>query len=205
MQPTNSKKTIKKFITEGSDIVCQVLVTKDKVSCDVLLVTVEDEVYKDMASTPSFETSYEVRSSGALDVDMCVDDSTRDGVDHEVSDVDSISCYSAYLGGEHEVVQEMECEMIYNLLFETNATWSYDNPLFELDVDHALDSRSDMSIDCSVWDPCSASGFQTRLIEEISEMYMVRSAYSFTFDPHVHDLVAHVMDNLSDSLPCVEI
>lgn len=100
--------------------------------------------------------------------------------------------------------------MIYNPLFETNATWSYDNPLFELDVDHSLDSSSEMSIDCSVWDPSTASGFQTGLTKEISEVYMV-SVYNFSFDPHVldlfqmHSLVAHVMDNLYDNLPFAEI
>lgn len=41
-------------------------------------------------------------------------------------------------------------------------------------------------------------------------MYMVRSAYSFTFDPHVHDLfqmhasVAHVMDSLYDNVFCAK-
>lgn len=109
-----------------------------------------------------------------------------------------------------EVVQE-ECVMIDNPLIELEAAWSYDNPLFEFDNDHPLDSSPELSIDSGVWDPSSASGFQSRLIEEIFEVYMVMSAYIFTFDPHVHDLfqmhssVAHVMDSLYDSLSCTEI
>lgn len=42
-------------------------------------------------------------------------------------------------------------------------------------------------------------------------MYMVRSVHSFTFDPHVHDLlwmhssVAHVLDSLYDNLHCADM
>lgn len=54
-------------------------------------------------------------------VDVCIDDSTH--VDCEVSDVETISCYSTdqYSGEAH---------FVDNPMFDMDVVLSYDNPLF---------------------------------------------------------------------------
>ena len=100
-----------------------------------------------------------------------------------------------------KVIQEKP-EMILNPLLEVEAAWSYDNPLYGLDDDNSLDSSLEMSIVDSICDPTSASGLQTGLTEDISEVYMVRNAHNFIFFSHVHDLFmlhnsgVHVLNSL---------
>lgn len=74
-----------------------------------------------------------------------------------------------------------------NPLFESDVGLVYDNPLFYVDVDHTPDTSSYLGDNCSILDLSNESGFQTRLMEEFHNVYMVRSAYNFSFDPLVHD------------------
>lgn len=53
-------------------------------------------------------------------------------------------------------------QFVTNPLFEEDTTLAY-NLLFQIDVDHSLEPGPKMSIDCRIWDPSSASRFQTGL------------------------------------------
>ena len=107
------------------------------------------------------------------------------------------------------VIQE-KLEMILNPLLEVEASWSYDNPLYDLDDDSSLDSSLEMSIVDSIFDPTIALGLQKGLTEEVSKVYMVRNAHSFIFYSHVHDLYmmhnskTHVLNSWGDILSCMK-
>lgn len=80
-------------------------------------------------------------------------------------------------------------QFVNNPLFEADATMAYDNPLFQIDVDHTLDPSPELSSDRDVWSPVSVLGCQMQLMEEFFDVYTVWSTYNFAFDPHVHDLL----------------
>ena len=108
-----------------------------------------------------------------------------------------------------KVIQEKP-EMILNSLFKVEDAWSYDNSLYGLDGDSSLDSNLEMSTVDSICDPISALGLQTGPIKDISKVYMMRNAHSFSFSSHVHDLFmmhnsrAYVLNSLGDSLSCMK-
>lgn len=82
---------------------------------------------------------------------------------------------------------------VNNPLFDVDVIMTYDNPLFELS-DDPLQVLYDHDVD-DVWDPICTPAHQADytkdqpgLAEQFIELYSVRSAYSFTFDPHVQDI-----------------
>lgn len=147
----------------------------------------------------------------------------------------SISLCREKSGRREEVVQEEECESVRefdstccsnslemddlhqcgvvvqflnNPLLKFDARLVYANPLFELDVDLPPGTSTEWGNNPSVWGPPSASRFQAGLTEEFYSVYIVRSAYSFSFDPPVHDLhsmhksCAHGIDSWYDNSLC---
>lgn len=64
-------------------------------------------------------------------IDVCSVDNTH-VIDDEVSDVETESCYTI---DQHNV----DVHFVNNPLFKMNATLSYDNPLFEIDVYYSLE------------------------------------------------------------------
>ena len=93
-----------------------------------------------------------------------------------MNDVVIVSCYTINQ-------QSVDVHIMNNPMFDMDTTLSYDNPLFEVDVDHspkwswAQFSPSTDTIQFSI----AAVGDD----QDSRVVYIVMSAYNFIFDPHV--------------------
>ena len=104
-------------------------------------------------------------------------------------------------GCEFSVLWDLSNENIRILAWASLIDWLHHFGLGEVEFKVEQQISEDVLLSrllFNVWDPSSASRAQIGPAEEFWDMYIVPSAYGFTFDSHVHDLF-----KVHNSIACV--